>query len=91
MLHWSRSGKRWEHYEIASYGCSHEWAKLLQNEEATRIIEEILKQERNCDETLQRLAVESNQEALNADSKSHDNKVAIKKNPWTVRKKRKTS
>jgi ferritin-like metal-binding protein YciE len=84
-------GQKIEHYEIASYGCLHEWAKLLQNEEATRIIEEILNQERNCDETLQRLAVENNQEALNADPKSHDNEVAIKKNPWTVRKKRKTS
>jgi ferritin-like metal-binding protein YciE len=66
-------GQKVEHYEIASYGCLHEWAKLLQNEEATRIIEEILKQERNCDETLKGLGVEKNKEALDADCKSHGN------------------
>ena len=66
-------GQKVEHYEIASYGCLHEWAKLLQNEEATRIIEEILKQERNCDETWKGLAVEKNKEALDADSKRHGN------------------
>jgi len=61
-------GQKVEHYEIASYGCLHDWARLLQNEVATQIIEEILKQERDCDETLKGLAVEKNQEALDADS-----------------------
>jgi len=57
-------GQKIEHYEIASYGCLHEWSKLLQNEEATELIEEILKQERDCDKTLQGLADEKNQEAF---------------------------
>ena len=39
-------GQKIEHYEIASFGCLHEWSKLLQNEEATELIEQILKQER---------------------------------------------
>jgi ferritin-like metal-binding protein YciE len=59
-------GQKIEHYEIASYGCLHEWSKLLHNEEATELIEEILNQERNCDETLKGLGAEKNQEAIDA-------------------------
>ncbi|MGA2248319.1 MAG: ferritin-like domain-containing protein [Verrucomicrobiota bacterium] len=61
-------GQKVEHYEIASYGCLHEWAKLLDNEDAVRLLEEILTQEKACDETLKDLAKEKNQEALNPDS-----------------------
>lgn len=61
-------GQKVEHYEIASYGCLHEWAKLLENEDAVQLLEEILKQERACDETLKELATAKNQEALNAGS-----------------------
>jgi ferritin-like metal-binding protein YciE len=57
-------GQKVEHYEIASYGCLYEWAKLLQNDRVTRIIEEILTQEKTCDETLKVLAKEKSQEAL---------------------------
>jgi ferritin-like metal-binding protein YciE len=45
-----------EHYEIASYGCLHEWAGLLDNEEAQEILAEILGQEKAADEKLTAIA-----------------------------------
>jgi ferritin-like metal-binding protein YciE len=56
-----------EHYEIASYGCLHEWAKLLGNQQAADLIEEILEEEKDADETLTELAEAKNQEALAAE------------------------
>lgn len=54
-----------EHYEIASYGCLHEWAGLLGNQTAAALLEEILGEERGADETLTKLArTSSNEEAL---------------------------
>jgi len=51
-----------EHYEIASYGCLHEWAGLLGNEEAARLLEETLDEEKQADETLTELARETTNE-----------------------------
>ena len=55
-----------EHYEIASYGCLHEWAGLLGNAEAAELLEEILNEEKSADEGLTKLArASSNEEAVN--------------------------
>src|SRR5450755_3426698 len=54
-----------EHYEMASYGCLHEWATLLENAEASALLEEILDQEKAANASLNALALaRSNQEAL---------------------------
>jgi len=54
-----------EHYEIATYGCLHEWAGLLGNRDAAGLLEEILDEERNANESLTKLArASSNDEAL---------------------------
>ena len=54
-----------EHYEIASYGCLHEWAGMLGNREAAGILQGILEEEKEADESLTVLAREkSNKEAL---------------------------
>ena len=54
-----------EHYEMASYGCLHEWAGLLGNPKAAEILEEILDEEKAANEGLTKLAVaKSNEEAL---------------------------
>src|SRR5450432_2703108 len=45
-----------EHYEIASYGCLHEWAGLLGNEPAAGFLEEILAEEKAANEKLTGLA-----------------------------------
>jgi len=54
-----------EHYEMASYGCLHEWAGLLGNTEAAGLLQEILDQEKAANESLTELArASSNEEAL---------------------------
>jgi ferritin-like metal-binding protein YciE len=60
-------GQKVEHYEIASYGCLYEWARLLKYYPAAQIIEEILTQERTCDDTLKEMAAEKNQQAIDED------------------------
>jgi ferritin-like metal-binding protein YciE len=69
------AGQKVEHYEMASYGCLHEWAGLLGNEKAAGLLEQILKEEKAANEKLSELALAgSNQEALcECDAKeSHD-------------------
>ena len=54
-----------EHYEMASYGCLHEWAGLLGNNEAASLLEQILEEEKAANESLTELArASSNEEAL---------------------------
>ena len=54
-----------EHYEIASYGCLHEWAGLLGNKKAASLLAEILDEEKAANESLNELAhASSNEEAL---------------------------
>ncbi len=54
-----------EHYEMASYGCLHEWAGLLGNKKAASLLEKILDEEKAANEGLTKLAVaKSNPEAL---------------------------
>jgi ferritin-like metal-binding protein YciE len=54
-----------EHYEIASYGCLHEWAELLDNEKAARLLQGILDEETAANEALnERAHATSNTEAL---------------------------
>jgi len=65
-----------EHYEMASYGCLHEWAGLLGNDEAAGLLEEILAEEKSANQDLTELArASSNQEALDgADNEESEDK-----------------
>lgn len=45
-----------EHYEMASYGCLHEWANLLGNKKAAALLQEILNEEGATNKELTRLA-----------------------------------
>ncbi len=56
------AGQKVEHYEIATYGCLREWAQVLGYEEAARLIEEILEEEKAADEMLTELAHDKNEE-----------------------------
>lgn len=56
------AGQKVEHYEIATYGCLHEWAQLLGYDEAAGLLEEILEEEKAADETLTDLAREGKNE-----------------------------
>jgi ferritin-like metal-binding protein YciE len=72
-----------EHYEMASYGCLHEWAGLLENEEAAALLQEILDQEKAANETLTELArASSNEDALcECDEKESQDEPAGKSRP----------
>jgi ferritin-like metal-binding protein YciE len=50
------AGQKVEHYEIASYGCLHEWAELLENRQAARLIEQILSDKKDANIKLMELA-----------------------------------
>jgi ferritin-like metal-binding protein YciE len=66
-----------EHYEMASYGCLHEWAGLLGNQEAASLLEEILHEEKAANESLTELArVSINQEALGQSEDKRSGEVA---------------
>jgi ferritin-like metal-binding protein YciE len=52
------AGQKAEHYEIASYGGLRDWAKLLGNEDAADILDEILDEEKAADSKLSSLAEE---------------------------------
>src|SRR5579862_6528498 len=45
-----------EHYEIASYGSLHSWARILGEEDAADLLEETLDEERDTDEQLTDIA-----------------------------------
>jgi ferritin-like metal-binding protein YciE len=61
------AGQKVEHYEIASYGCLHEWAKLLGNDSAARLLQVTLREEKDADKKLtKRARATSNDEAKNA-------------------------
>jgi ferritin-like metal-binding protein YciE len=54
-----------EHYEMGSYGCLHEWAKLLENNKAAKLLEQILGEEKMANDALTELAKSTcNQEAM---------------------------
>lgn len=56
-----------EHYEMATYGCLHEWANLLGNAKAAELLQEILNEEGATNKKLTSLArASSNEDALAA-------------------------
>ena len=59
------SAQKVEHYEIATYGCLHEWANLLGNKKAAALLQEILDEEGATNNALTALArASSNEDAM---------------------------
>jgi len=57
--------QKMEHYEIASYGCLHQWALLLGKQPEADILQEILEEEKAANEALTNVAnVVCNKQAL---------------------------
>ena len=76
-----------EHYEMASYGCLHEWAGLLGNEEAAGLLLEILGEEKAANEKLTALArASSNEEALGKSDAKQTAKDSAGKRPANLRR-----
>lgn len=70
-----------EHYEVASYGCLHEWAGLLGNTRAAGLLQQILDEEKAANESLTDLArASSNDEAL-GESDAKTQKVPRERKP----------
>ena len=81
------AGQKVEHYEIASYGCLHEWAGLLGNEEAASLLFSILEQEKAANDKLTELARSSNnEEALCECEKNTKKKESSDKHPASLRR-----
>lgn len=57
------AAQRVEHYEIACYGCVRTYAKLLGEDEAANLLEQTLKEEKETDQKLTKLAEKINVEA----------------------------
>jgi ferritin-like metal-binding protein YciE len=76
-----------EHYEMASYGCLHEWAELLANKEAAGLLQEILNEEKSANESLTELArAGSNEEALDEPDQNRSDKEAAAQKPANLRR-----
>lgn len=76
-----------EHYEIASYGCLHEWAGLLGNTEAASLLEKILGEEKTANEKLTGLArAGNNEEALGDSGAKNTAKDLTGKRPTNLRR-----
>lgn len=60
------AAQRVEHYEMAGYGCVRTYAQLLGESEAVTILEKTLKEEKETDAKLTKLAETINAEAMNA-------------------------
>lgn len=76
-----------EHYEIASYGCLHEWAGLLGNETAAGLLEAILKEEKAADQSLTELArAGNNAEALGESEQTDSEAKATDERPVNLRR-----
>jgi len=76
-----------EHYEMASYGCLREWARLLGNEKAAGLLQEILDQETAANEKLTTLArAGSNEEALGTSDQNGSPDLAADARPATLRR-----
>ena len=69
-----------EHYEIASYGCLHEWAGLLGNRKAAGLLLKILDEEKAANEGLTELArATCNEQALAEGGESDSRKATGRK------------
>ena len=76
-----------EHYEIASYGCLHEWAEVLGNKEAAGLLKEILDEEKGANDSLNELAHSTlNQEALGESKRNGSRAESADEKPANLRR-----
>jgi ferritin-like metal-binding protein YciE len=66
-----------EHYEMATYGCLRDWARLLGNNEAAEILQETLDEEGDTDKKLTEIAQSLNVEAAEAGEESEDEEATV--------------
>ncbi len=75
-----------EHYEMASYGCLHEWAGLLGNREVAGLLKQILEEEADANESLTKLARASSNEEAMGESDEQSREPVTDKKPGNIRR-----
>jgi ferritin-like metal-binding protein YciE len=73
------SAQRVEHYEIAGYGTAHTFAPLLGEDQASKLLQQTLDEEKEADENLTALAEEVNLNATRGPSVTGENPEKPKK------------
>jgi ferritin-like metal-binding protein YciE len=73
------AAQRVEHYEIAAYGTTSEFAKILGESEHVSLLEETLQEEKETDEKLTELAKEINPQANEEAAESKGSKATTKR------------
>src|SRR5580704_11690961 len=68
------AAQRVEHYEIAAYGCVRTYANLLGESDAAKLLEQTLREEKETDQKLTKLAEKINVEAEAEESGQSNNK-----------------
>jgi ferritin-like metal-binding protein YciE len=61
-----------EHYEIATYGCLREWAQILGEDDASRLLQQTLDEEGEADKKLTQIAQSLNFEAAQEEEESEE-------------------
>jgi ferritin-like metal-binding protein YciE len=72
-----------EHYEIATYGCLRDWAELLGQDEAVRLLQQTLNEEAETDKKLTQIAQNLNIEAAEAEGEEEEETVASSRSRGT--------
>jgi ferritin-like metal-binding protein YciE len=73
------AAQRVEHYEIAAYGTTAEFARMLGEDEQVKLLEQTLQEEKETDEKLTELAKEINSQANEGDEEAGDEEGEGKK------------
>lgn len=73
------AAQRVEHYEIAAYGTTSEFAKILGESEHVSLLQETLQEEKETDEKLTELAKEINPQANDEAEESEESKPTSKR------------
>jgi ferritin-like metal-binding protein YciE len=66
-----------EHYEMASYGCLRDWARLLDLSEAADVLQETLDEEGDADKTLTEIAQSLNVEAVDGEYEEEEDEAGV--------------
>lgn len=70
------AAQRVEHYEMAGYGTARTYAQLLGEDQAAKLLQQTLDEEKEADQKLTDLAGELNAEAMNGEGSEQEEKPA---------------
>jgi ferritin-like metal-binding protein YciE len=80
------AAQRVEHYEIAGYGTVRTYANLLGEEEAVKLLEQSLEEEKEADQTLNDIAEHINMEAQGAEGEEEEEQRPARRGTRTTRR-----